>query len=82
VSTHQKRLDKLEGTMTPCQLVLLLADKARSSGSLQQALIWYDKNSARVIGQMEAAVRDRQRDDPPAVLAKAIRAVRTQIALF
>jgi hypothetical protein len=45
-------------------------------------MVWYDKNSARVIEQMETAVSDRQRDDPPSVLAKAIRAVRTDVAFL
>ena len=45
-------------------------------------MIWYNKNSARVIAQMETAVSDRQRDDPPSVLAKSIRAVRTDVAFL
>jgi hypothetical protein len=45
-------------------------------------MIWYDKNSARVIAQMETAMHERRRDDPPSVLAKAIRAVRTELAFL
>ena len=82
MSTHKKRLDKIEGTMSPCELVLVLVNKARSSGSLQKSMVWYNKNSARVIAQMETAVSDRQRDDPPSVLAKSIRAVRTETAFL
>lgn len=82
MSTLKKRLDKVEGTMTPCELVLVLVNKARSSGSLQESMIWYDQNSARVIEQMETAVSDRQRDDPPSVLARSIRAVRTETAFL
>jgi hypothetical protein len=36
MTTHKKRLDKIEGIMTPRELVLLLVNKARSSGSLQK----------------------------------------------
>jgi hypothetical protein len=76
---HQKRLEKIEGSLSPLELVLLLVQKARDSGSLQECFIWYHENFDRVVAQMEGAVHERLRSEPPAVVAKAIRAIRTEI---
>jgi len=59
--------------------VLFLVQKARDSGSLQQCFIWYHENFDRVVAQMETTVSERMRNEPPAVVAKAIRGVRTEI---
>jgi hypothetical protein len=82
MSNHQKRLDKIEGSLSPLELVLFLVQKARDSGSLQECFIWYDENFARVVVKMETAVSERLRNEPPAVVAKAIRGVRTEIAFL
>lgn len=44
MTSHQKRLDKIEGSLSPLDLVLLLVQKARDSGSLQACFIWYHEN--------------------------------------
>jgi len=82
MSNHQKRLDKIEGSLSPRELVLFLVQKARDTGSLQPCFVWYHENFPRVVGQMETAMYERLLNEPPAVVAKAIRGIRTEIAFL